>query len=347
VPINSFLVSIIIPTYNRKKLLKETLNSILQLTYANIECIIVDDGSNDGTLEMLEKFCTTHPSFRFLERPENKLDGASTCRNIGLEHAKGAYIIFFDSDDILPPTALQKRMNYIQNNPDFDFWVFQTVRFKNTLADADRIWNDLSKPNHADLHDFLGINPVWHTSGPVWRKNFLAQHSLSFTEGVQSWQDWEFHIRVLLQAPNYLKIEDVSAAAYQRFHDSESINKQANKSITENRLSLFFTLIKAFKTAGKFDKSIQQSFLKLFYFVFSRQKENIALRAVWLEMEKHFTDIAKIDLLYWKYYLLFSLANASIESRVFLFLVKLKPYFEKRIRVTDFSHRTWYRINLK
>src|SRR5690606_25841197 len=155
-------------------------------------------------------------------------------------------------------------------------------------------------------------------------------HAIGFTEGVQSWQDWEFHIRVLLQNPKYLKIQDLTAAAYQRFHEVEAINKIETKAVSENRISLFFKLIEAFKTAERFDKYNQQLFLKLFYFVLAKQKETIAIPAVWKKMEASFTQIPKADLRFWNYYLLFLRANAIKESKVFLFLLKLKPYFEKR-----------------
>ncbi|UAB81230.1 glycosyltransferase family 2 protein [Marixanthomonas sp. SCSIO 43207] len=340
------LVSIIIPTYNRAHLIGETLKSIQAQTYSNWECIIVDDRSRDSTEELITSIVNKDSRYRYFKRSENNIKGASTCRNIGLKHSNGKYILFFDSDDILLPHTLQKRMSFIQENLGYNFWVFQTVRFYETLETADRIWNDLSKPNHQDLISFLSINPVWHTSGPIWKKKFLDKHSLEFTENVQSWQDWEFHIRVLLQNPKYKKCENLSAVAYQQFHETEAINKLKNNVVAENRISLFFTLMKDFKTKGVFDKKNQICFLKLFYFVLSKQKDITDVKAIWNKMEMFITLISKMDLLFWKYYLVFLKANTVKKSMIFLLLVKLKPYFEKRIPITDFKNRTWYRINI-
>ncbi len=104
------LVSVIIPTYNRAHTLTKTLNSVLNQTYQNWECLIIDDGSNDKTEEVISIFLKDH-RFKFLKRSEKQPKGAATCRNIGLENAKGSYIQFLDSDDFLAKTKFEYQMN--------------------------------------------------------------------------------------------------------------------------------------------------------------------------------------------------------------------------------------------
>lgn len=341
------MISIIIPTYNRAKLLEGTLDSILRQTYLDWECIVVDDGSTDSTPEMMHSFCDRDHRIRYFQRAKNRLKGAPTCRNIGLENAKGEYLLFFDSDDILRPKTLDSRMQLVQENKGLDFWVFQTVRFLGELETADRIWNDLSKPNSCDMTDFLQINPVWHTSGPVWSRAFLKKNSLTFTEGVLSWQDWEFHIRALLDSPKYAKFENLEAAVYQRFHEGEAINKAETVAVKRDRIELFFKLINTFKTAQRFERPVQVSFLKLFYFVLSRGTEIGETAAVWKKMSHELHLVSRVDLVFWKNYLLYISGKKSKEVWVFLFLKKLKPFFYKRMPVDDFKNRTWYRIQIK
>jgi len=103
----SSLVSVIIPAYNRADLVEETLDSILNQTYTNWECILVDDGSTDGTIQLLKEYALKDPRFIVLSRDDDRKKGANACRNIGLENAKGDYIIFFDSDDLMTPHHIE------------------------------------------------------------------------------------------------------------------------------------------------------------------------------------------------------------------------------------------------
>ena len=85
----SYLVSVIIPTYNRSHLIGETLDSIMLQTYDNWECIIVDDGSIDYTTELLEFYIKRDDRFKFFKRTKDYLSGGNGARNYGLNLAKG------------------------------------------------------------------------------------------------------------------------------------------------------------------------------------------------------------------------------------------------------------------
>ena len=97
---NNPLVSIIIPTYNRAHIIHETLDSVLSQSYTNWKCIVVDDGSTDTTEEVLKSYVKKDARFQYNKRPIDRKKGANACRNYGLDLAKGAYIVFFDSDDV-------------------------------------------------------------------------------------------------------------------------------------------------------------------------------------------------------------------------------------------------------
>ncbi len=101
-------VSICLPTYNRKEYLKETLDSILAQTYKNYEIVIVDDGSTDGTAEMINNL--DYPTTYHWQ--ENAGDAAA--RNKLIELAKGDYISFIDSDDLLVPDAIERMIHAMQ-----------------------------------------------------------------------------------------------------------------------------------------------------------------------------------------------------------------------------------------
>ena len=89
-------ISVIIPVYNAEKYLRECLNSILMGQYSDWECILVDDGSEDGSLSICKEYVTKDKRFKYFHQ---KNAGASAARNVGLDNAKGEYITFIDADD--------------------------------------------------------------------------------------------------------------------------------------------------------------------------------------------------------------------------------------------------------
>jgi len=98
------LVSVILPVYNRALFLRRSISSILEAGYECIEVLIVDDGSCDGSLELAKEFEYSHPEkFRVFIHPHHANLGVSASRNLGIKSAKGRYICFLDSDDVMLP----------------------------------------------------------------------------------------------------------------------------------------------------------------------------------------------------------------------------------------------------
>lgn len=98
------LISVIIPIYNAEKYLKDSIDSVISQSYKNIEIILVDDGSEDSSPQICDDFSEAYPFVNVIHQ-ENK--GVSAARNAGLCAAKGEYLIFLDSDDTLPPKAIE------------------------------------------------------------------------------------------------------------------------------------------------------------------------------------------------------------------------------------------------
>ena len=104
------LVSVVIPAYNCAGVIAETLNSVSRQTYANIEIVVVDDGSSDDTGKVVDGF-SGNGKVRYF-RQEN--GGPGSARNTGILAANGAYIAFLDADDSLTPDSIEKRMALIR-----------------------------------------------------------------------------------------------------------------------------------------------------------------------------------------------------------------------------------------
>ena len=123
------LISIIIPTYNNEITIKETIESLIEQTYANWECIVVDDGSDCRTEKIIITYLNSYSNINYFKRKRIP-KGVSTCWNIGIEKAKGDFIIIFlDADDLLDRDCLQNRINYSEQHPTNDLWIFKMQEF--------------------------------------------------------------------------------------------------------------------------------------------------------------------------------------------------------------------------
>jgi glycosyltransferase involved in cell wall biosynthesis len=124
-------VSIILPTYNREKFLPEAFAAIAGQTFTDWELIVVDDGSTDGTRELVPRLTDKFSQpVRYIYQ-ENQ--GAYGARNTGLDHASGRYVAFYDSDDLWLPHHLQDCVAALESNPDVD-WVYGACRIVDYIA---------------------------------------------------------------------------------------------------------------------------------------------------------------------------------------------------------------------
>ena len=199
-------ISIIIPTYNRAELLKETLDSVLQQAYEQWECIIVDDGSSDNTRQVVENYNKKDTRFKYYERPSNLIKGANACRNYGFKQSKGSLIKWFDSDDIMKPEFLLKQVNYLIKHPELDCCVAYGETFKDSL-DATVINKPKSLSNKNALYHFLKDDLYFITHGPLWRRTFLDKQDL-YDETLAKFQDGDFHLRMILKQMNFYFLDE-------------------------------------------------------------------------------------------------------------------------------------------
>lgn len=97
------LISVIIPAYNIKDYITHCLNSVIKQTYQNIEILVIDDGSTDGTANVIDAIAQIDPRIRILSKANG---GLSSARNYGLSHCHGEYVLYVDGDDIIAPNTI-------------------------------------------------------------------------------------------------------------------------------------------------------------------------------------------------------------------------------------------------
>ncbi len=211
------LVSIVIPTFNRENVIKETLDSVTKQTYLNWECIVVDDGSTDLTVQILKEYSINEPRMKYFLRPKNRKKGGNACRNLGFEKSRGDYVQWFDSDDIMHPEMLEEKVSNLRFS-DYDFVVCEGIEFKSSITNTFGKWDAISSSTPALDHAIGDIS--FHTNGPLFRRSFLKDKKL-FDESLQRKQEWEFYTRLLLDSKNYYHIKRI--LYYFRIHE-KSIN---------------------------------------------------------------------------------------------------------------------------
>lgn len=120
------LISVVVPVYNVKKYLQECVDSLIKQTYSNIEILLIDDGSTDGSSELCDQIEKQDSRIRVIHKTNG---GLSDARNNGIEVARGSYISFIDSDDFVAPNYFEVLYNAItKNNADLAMCGFE--RFK-------------------------------------------------------------------------------------------------------------------------------------------------------------------------------------------------------------------------
>lgn len=215
------MVSIIIPSYNRKDTILQSVNSVLEQTYSDIEVIVVDDGSTDGTEDVIRSI--KNDKMKYIKCSQNR--GVASARNIGVENAQGEYIAFNDSDDIWNKNKLELQVEEFKKNPDYGMVYCAYSRKKGQkllriVPSVERDRTDLS----GKMFDFLiGGNVIGTPTMLLRRKVFDVVGN--FKTGLRLLDDYEFVLRVA----NKFSIGFVDKVLVDTFELTDSID-----AITEN-----------------------------------------------------------------------------------------------------------------
>lgn len=138
-----YMISIIIPSYNSERHLRQCLESITKQTYSDLEVICVDDSSTDNTQLILKQFASTDPRINIITNPINR--GISESRNIGMKAARGEWIMFVDSDDWIAPDNCEQALNIAScHDADTLMWCyireFDSKSLPKVFETNQRVW---------------------------------------------------------------------------------------------------------------------------------------------------------------------------------------------------------------
>lgn len=233
------LVSIIIPTFNRVDLIGDTLESVLSQTHFNWECIVVDDGSNDYTAELLEFYQERDERIKYYKRPQSRPKGANSCRNLGFELSKGEYIQWLDSDDLISKNKIKEQVEVLEKN-DAEL---ATCKWGKLLKIKDyRLYEDLD--SYRNFHSslaFLDSISLDHGYFPIHA--YLIHRNLIIKSGrwlnsLKVNQDGEFMIRVITNC-QYIYFVGLAHVYYRK--------EEHLKSTSQIDIVLFSHLVESWK----------------------------------------------------------------------------------------------------
>lgn len=213
--------SIIVPVYKVEKYLSRFLESVASQTFTDYEVLLVDDGSPDHSGAICDEFCTSHPLFRTIHKPNG---GVSSARNLGIEEAKGEWLLFFDSDDVVIPEALEK-IHRACGKYDPDVVIY------NIEEDTNGMRNKTIKHNIAYGYEYKGeelvksVFPLLCTGSTLnspcnkaYRHSIITENMLSFPNRKRG-EDWLFNLRYFECISSAVAI-DYTLYYYMRNEDS-------------------------------------------------------------------------------------------------------------------------------
>jgi glycosyltransferase involved in cell wall biosynthesis len=182
-------VSIIMTVFNGEIFLKEAIESCLNQTYSNIELIVIDDGSKDQSLSIIESF--KDPRIKLIQNKTNK--GQSYSRNKGIKESEGKYIAIMDADDIAYPERIEKQLNFLVNsNVDICFSYADLINGFGNITGAKTITQNMNLLK-AQL---LIYCPLIHPTA-FWRKESFITNELWYDEYFIYSQDYDLWTRAI------------------------------------------------------------------------------------------------------------------------------------------------------
>lgn len=186
-------ISIIIPAYNAEKTIVATLNSVQNQTFSDWEAIVIDDGSTDRTIQIVNEL--NDPRIQVFSYPNA---GVAETRNRGLMKARGDYIAFLDADDLWTPDKLELQLRALQDHPEAGVaYSWNYYQYENP-ADS---YADKSQRFEGNVYaDLLIKNFLQNGSNPLVRKEAIASVGL-FDPTIKSCEDWDYYLRLARNWP--------------------------------------------------------------------------------------------------------------------------------------------------
>lgn len=234
----SQLISIIVPVYNVENYLSQCLDSIIGQTYTDWECILIDDGSKDGSGHICDEYANKDARFRVFHKENG---GVSSARNLGIDNMVGEYVIFIDADDILYPYSIQSLKEGITDSSigssvggfihfEDDNSSLFTLREQKVVKSTHDAIKDFYKTKNKDWQKYL-----WNR---MFRADMILDKNIRFREDIYYKEDGLFLIQYLTQVNK--NVYYTSDIVYQYRQNLNSATGSLKKDFNPRLLSNLF-----------------------------------------------------------------------------------------------------------
>ena len=214
-------LSIIIPFYNVEKYIAQCLDSVFNqdIPEEEFEVICVNDVSPDNSRDIVREYQRKHANLILIEHDINKKLGGA--RNTGIRAAKGKYILFLDSDDMLKPNSLKSLVSEIDSQQD-DYIHFNSIKFYNDGSMDEELSFDIDNQQTTGVNLFFSKGLTWqyqiNACRKIYRKDFLLSNNLFFEEDIM-YEDNDYAMRVAASAKKCRHL-DISPHLYRQNPES-------------------------------------------------------------------------------------------------------------------------------
>lgn len=275
-------VSIIVPIYNSEKYLKKCIDSLIKQTHKNIEILLINDGSTDGSEKVIKKY--KDKRIKYISK---KNEGIGKTRNLGIEKSKGKYLMFIDSDDYIKKDCVEKMFNYAEsNNSDLvvsDFYKDFDGTIKEEIIPSFECTTLKEKP---ELLNVINLGPC----NKLYKRSLIE--NIKFDE-VLKYEDVIFVCGALKEAKRISKIDEF-LSYYVVHNNSETttrdkgifdileVNKQLksmfyeDKKYRENYIDLTVMMLTDYAAQTRYikDRKIRKDFINMVYYYLNKLDNN-------------------------------------------------------------------------
>lgn len=254
-------ISVIIPVYNTEEYLKECIDSILNQTIDLFEVIIVDDGSTDGSLALINEYAENHSNIYVVSQQNSGLGAA---RNMGLKIARGEYIYFIDSDDILEKNALEYCYNLASKNK-LDMLIFESDIFGNIETENTEQYmfhrriNDIGQVLNGI--EFIEKNyckvSLLNIPFTLYLRKFLINNDLFFLEQTK-YEDVDFYHKTIGCNPKMMVIDNIFY--HRRYRQNSIMTSKVTEISIMNKINIYNSIM----------NNSSEALIKLYYMIGAR-----------------------------------------------------------------------------
>lgn len=240
---NEIKLSIVIPIYNSQKFLSRCLDSVLDFPLRSMECILINDGSTDSSVDICEQYLQKDSRFKLITIDNG---GVSTARNMGISKANGKYLFFLDADDYLNSEGYNQLINAVESG--YDFYAFSYYTLYDDQSTAEELF-DFHGGLKTDLNTVYyllfassKLNTCW---GKLMKTDIILENNIAFPAGMKTGEDAVFIINYI----RYIKtccIENFSILYYRQHFGSAMRKVNLERKLNDLKI-LYDTRIKFLK----------------------------------------------------------------------------------------------------